>query len=74
MLYTRREIGKLALASLPAASISAFTSPVSAQSGSSARFGGLSVGIIAPYSFREMGNLDADALLKNISHLGLSAV
>jgi sugar phosphate isomerase/epimerase len=74
VLYTRREIGKLALASLPAASIAAFASPTSAQSPSSARFGGLSVGIIAPYSFLMMGTLDADALLKNISQLGLNAV
>jgi sugar phosphate isomerase/epimerase len=72
-LYTRREIGKLALASLPAAGIAAFTSPVSTQSRSSARFGGLSVGIIAPYSFPMMGTLDADALLKNITQLGLNA-
>ena len=74
MRYTRREIGELALASLPAASIAAFASPTSAQSPSSARFGGLSVGIIAPYSFPMMGTRDADALLKNISQLGLNAV
>jgi sugar phosphate isomerase/epimerase len=72
-LYTRREIGKLALASLPAASVAACMSPASAQSRSTARFGGLSVGIIAPYSFRMLGTLDADALLKNMTQLGLSA-
>jgi sugar phosphate isomerase/epimerase len=70
MLYTRREIGKLALAGMSAASASAFTSPASAAT---ARFGGLSVGIIAPYSFREMRSLDADALLANITQLGLTA-
>jgi sugar phosphate isomerase/epimerase len=61
------------LVGLPAAGIAAFASPASAQSGSSARFGGLSVGIIAPYSFPMMGTLDADALLKHISQLGLNA-
>ena len=72
-MYTRREIAKLALASLPAACVAACAVPASAQSRSGARFGGLSVGIIAPYSFPMMGALDADALLKNISQLGLNA-
>jgi len=71
MHLTRREIGKLALAGVPAAWMSSATA--GAQSRSTPRFGGLSVGVIAPYSFRAMGALDAEALLRHIVQLGLGA-
>ena len=64
MNYSRREIGRIALGSVPA-------SALAATAGSN--FGGVQVGIIAPYSFRGLYS-DADSLLANIRHLGLSAV
>jgi len=63
-MYTRRDFGKVALAALPAAQ--SLARPNS-------NFGGVQIGIIAPYSFRGMPG-DADSLLDNIVALGLSAV
>ncbi len=64
MTYTRRDFGRAALAALPAAGLLAKPN---------SKFGGVQIGIIAPYSFRGMpGNVDD--LLKNIVQLGLSAV
>ena len=66
MHYSRRDLGKLALAAWPAAR---------ALGAPNSKFGGVQVGIIAPYSFREMPHSnDADMLLKNIVQLGLGAV
>jgi sugar phosphate isomerase/epimerase len=76
MQYSRREIVKLGLAALPAAELlrhpiraggaEAFAKPNSV-------FSGVQVGVIAPYSFRGLGNNPED-LLKAIVKLGLSAV
>ena len=63
MSHTRRDFGKLALAGLP---LRLFARPDS-------RFGGVHVGINAPYSFRGMPP-GADDVLKNLLDLGLSAV
>ena len=63
MSYTRRDFGKLVLASLPAA---ALAKPDS-------RFGGVQVGINAPYSFRGMPS-GANDVLQYLTTLGLSAV
>jgi len=65
MHHTRRDFGKLALAALPAAGALADQKPHSV-------YGGVQIGIIAPYSFRALPN-DADSTLKNIVQLGLSA-
>lgn len=65
MLYTRRDIGKLALAAYPLASLSAKPN---------SKYGGVQVGTIS-YSFREMpdGN-DAAAILKHMVELGLNGI
>src|SRR5262245_35583470 len=60
MLYTRRDIGKIALASLPAAT--ALAKPDS-------KFGGVQIGAIT-YSFRSMNDLDQ--IIKAYSEIGLS--
>jgi len=62
MNYSRRDLGKLAVAALPASRL--FAKPNS-------RFGGVQVGINAPYSFRGMPGT-ADDILKYMIQLGLS--
>jgi sugar phosphate isomerase/epimerase len=62
---TRRDFSKLALAAIPAASAMAAQKPHSI-------YGGVQIGIIAPYSFKGMPD-DADSTLKNILQIGLSA-
>lgn len=64
MSYSRRDIGRIALAALPVAAHAATTG---------SNFGGVQIGVIAPYSFRGLDG-DADSLLANITKLGLSAV
>lgn len=64
MHYTRRDIAKIALAALPATRL--FAKPDS-------KFGGVQIGINAPYSFHGMPG-DADSVLKDLTGLGLSAV
>ena len=63
MTHTRRDLAKIALAGLP---LRLLARPDS-------RFGGVHVGINAPYSFRGMP-AGADDVLKNLLQLGLSAV
>ena len=63
MTYTRRDIGKLALAALPAASLLA--KPDS-------KFGGVQVGCNVPYSFRGLSGT-ADKILEYMNQLNLSA-
>src|SRR5580704_4868965 len=67
MLYTRRDIGKMAAAALPLTA-----SLVAAKPNS--KFGGVQVGTIS-YSFREMpdGN-NAEAILSHMVDLGLSGI
>lgn len=64
MNYTRRDIAKLALAALPAARVMAKPN---------SKFGGVQIGINAPYSFRGRP-ADADSVLKDLISLGLSDV
>lgn len=64
MNYTRRDMGKLALAALPAASLSAKPN---------SKFGGVQIGINAPYSFRGAANTAVE-ILDAMVELGLSAV
>ena len=63
MIYSRREIGKLALA-LPATRL-CFAKPNSV-------FGGVQVGINAPYSFHNIPGT-ADDILNYMTQLNLSA-
>jgi sugar phosphate isomerase/epimerase len=64
MNYSRRDLGKLALAALPAARLLAKAN---------SKFGGVQVGINAPYSFHNMPG-GADDILKYMDQLGLNAV
>lgn len=72
---TRREFGKLALAAAPVAPWLLKPSALLAADPPKPNsvFGGVQVGIIAPYSFRGLGN-DPGELLKAIVKLGLSSV
>src|ERR1041384_4137264 len=64
MNYTRRDLGKLALASLPATQLLAKPN---------SKFGGAQIGINAPYSFRGMPGT-ADDILKYMNTLGLNGL
>jgi sugar phosphate isomerase/epimerase len=64
MQFTRRDFGKLALATVPAASLLA-AKPDS-------KWGGVQVGINAPYSFTRMSGT-ADKILEYMTQLNLSA-
>lgn len=70
MNYTRRDFNKLALASIPAIAVPELSLPVAKPN---SKFGGVQIGIIAPYSFRGLPN-GADDLLKFLVELGINAV
>jgi sugar phosphate isomerase/epimerase len=61
---TRRDLAKLALAAIPASRLLAKPN---------SKWGGVQIGINAPYSFHNMP-ADADSVLNDILQLGLSAV
>jgi hypothetical protein len=50
MICTRRDVGRIALAGLPAAGLLSASKPNS-------EFGGVQIGVIAPYSFLENDRL-----------------
>src|SRR5215472_1367031 len=64
MNYTRRDLGRLALASLPAATLLAKPN---------SKFGGVHLGINVPYSYKDMA-MSADEVLSKTVQLGISAV
>jgi sugar phosphate isomerase/epimerase len=64
MTYTRRALGKMALAALPVAKLMAKPN---------SKFGGVQIGINMPYSMRNMG-ASGDEILDAMLQLGLSAV
>jgi sugar phosphate isomerase/epimerase len=68
MHFTRRQFNKLALTALPASGL--VTLP---QTKPNSKFGGVQIGIIAPYSFRGMPS-SADDLLKYLVQLGINSV
>ncbi|NOT61957.1 MAG: sugar phosphate isomerase/epimerase [Acidobacteria bacterium] len=68
MNFTRREFSQLALTALPAAT--GLSLPVAKPN---SKFGGVQIGIIAPYSFRSMPT-SADDLLKYLLTLGINSV
>ncbi len=68
MNFTRREFNKLALTALPASGL--VTLP---QAKPNSKFGGVQIGVIAPYSFRSMPS-SADDLLKYLLQLGVNSV
>jgi hypothetical protein len=66
MLYTRRELGRMALAA-PAASLVRF------QSKPDSKINGVQIGLNVPYSF-DNNLMPADETLRNCVQLGVSAV
>jgi len=66
MNFTRRDLGKMGLAALSASRLLALAKPDS-------KWGGVQIGINAPYSFMRMP-ADADSVLADLLQLGLSAV
>jgi len=72
-MHTRREFGKRALAALPASAVLGSAAPLFAAARPKSIFGGVQVGVIAPYSFgRDV--TDAEAILKALVDLGISGV
>jgi sugar phosphate isomerase/epimerase len=75
MIYTRREVGKLALAGLPAAGL--FLRERAAAAGAFAKpnskWAGVQVGLNAPYSFGDNA-MSSDETLARLVQVGLSAV
>lgn len=65
MEFTRRDLGKLALAALPASRL------LAAKPNS--KFGGVQVGLNVPYSFHDM-SMSADEILKRLTQLGINGV
>jgi len=72
-LYSRREFGKLALAAVPAVGILADSKMLFAQAKPNSVFGGVRVGVIAPYSFN-VETPDVDAILKALIKDNISEV
>src|SRR6476620_1078419 len=75
MNYTRREFGKLALATLPAAALFEETLAGSAlfQAKPNSMVKGVQIGTIT-YSYRSMPDQSAEATLKYIVDSGISAI
>jgi sugar phosphate isomerase/epimerase len=71
MEFTRREFGKLALASVPAAAL--FDTPLLAQARPNSLIRGVQIGTIT-YSFRSMPDQSAAATLKYCIDSGISAI
>jgi sugar phosphate isomerase/epimerase len=71
MALTRREFGKMALASVPAVAL--FENPLFAQARPNSLFNGVQIGTIT-YSFRSMTDQSAEATLKYCVDAGISAI
>jgi sugar phosphate isomerase/epimerase len=73
MLYTRRELGRLALAALPASPFLLRSASLLAAGKPNSKFAGVQVGLNVPYNF---GNnwMDGDETLARCLELGVSAV
>ena len=75
MLYTRRDLGKIALAALPAAAFLEETLSATPlfQAKPNSKFNGVQIGTIT-YSYRSMPDQSAEATLKYILDSGISAI
>jgi sugar phosphate isomerase/epimerase len=74
MLYTRRELGRLALAGLPSAGLFLKSGSVAAFAKPESKWAGVQVGMNVPYNFG-MGNyLSGDEILSRCVQLGVSGV
>jgi sugar phosphate isomerase/epimerase len=71
MLYTRRELGKLALAALPAATLR--PASAAAQAKPNSKVSGVQIGLNVPYSFGGM-TMGGDEILQKCVQLGISGV
>jgi sugar phosphate isomerase/epimerase len=71
MLYTRRELGKLALAALPAGTL--WPALGAAQGRPNSKFSGVQIGLNVPYSFGGT-TMAGDEILQKCIQLGVSAV
>jgi len=79
MLYSRRDVGKLALGALPVASLWPKSAGADAlQAGKpNSNFAGVQIGLNAPYSFggeMKQASMSGDDIVKHCVALGLSAV
>lgn len=72
MNYTRRDIFKMGLATLPVISLVS-AAGLAAEEKPNSIFGGVQIGVIAPYSFHGMPD-DAESVLKDLLAVGLSGV
>lgn len=74
MPYTRRDFGKLALASLPAAALACRSAPLGAVPAKpNSLIDGVQIGAIT-YSFRSMPDQSAEATLRYVVDSGVSAI
>ena len=75
MALTRREFGKIALASLPATALAntPLLGALAAQARPNSRFGGVQIGVIT-YSYRSMRDQSAQATLQYVLDSGVNAI
>jgi len=73
MRYTRREIGKLALAAVPAVVVLGRGRELGAQSTPNSVIGGVNIGTIT-YSYRSMPDQSAEAILRYVVDSGISQI
>lgn len=74
MVYSRRQFGKIALGSIPMASVILSSgSRISAATKPDSKINGVLIGVIAPYSFHNMPS-DAQSILDDLVQANLSAV
>src|SRR5712692_7217704 len=75
MSCTRREFGKLTLASLPAAIVLGRAESIfgAVAQKPNSMIAGVQIGVIVPYSFGQEAN-DAETILKYVTQIGISAV
>ena len=72
MAYSRRQFGKMALGSIPLASVVLYDSNLFAADKPNSIFSGVQIGVIIPYSYHGMRN-DAKSLLDDMVRDGISA-
>ena len=76
MLYTRRELGKMALATIPAAGLwpSSLEALTRTFQKPNSKWAGVQVGLNVPYNFGNQSEWPADAILKATVDLGVSGL
>src|ERR1044071_6271825 len=74
MLYTRREIGKMALAGLPTAGLLLNSEILQGAGKPNSKWAGVQVGMNVPYNFGPTPVLTADEILQKCIDLNVSAV